>query len=288
MNRRSVEVLWLLVLCALAFVTGLLLFSGDIALYLAPRMYPVAWFGFGMLCLLAGFQLMRLIKARRRDFGKKTRLYSLVFLIPLVLFATTPPTQDTAMSLTNPGLQIVGAEQAVTQTPEPESTETPAAQASELPLITSGPAAAPEATEMPVAAAADAADLMPCVLTDEAGEVPADTFGDYIYVPVEELQGQRISLYGFVYKDDAFPEGTLLVSRMLMTCCAADTSLVGFHVRVEDAAAFENDEWIEVTGTVQAFKIDYEGETYTMPILTDGEIRHRNAPLGDPYIYPTF
>ena len=43
-----------------------------------------------------------------------------------------------------------------------------------------------------------------------------------------------------------------------------------------------------VTGTVQAFKIDYEGDTNTMPILTDGEIIRRNAPLGDPYVYLAF
>ncbi len=282
MNRRFTELLWLLILTALAIVTGMLLFTGDISLYLAPRMFPVAWFGFGMLCLLTVFQLVRIARARRQDYGKKPRLYGLMFLIPLVLLATTPPDGNTAMSLTNPGLRIVGAEQQDTQAPEP--VETAAAEPTETPLTTSVTEALPDNPQAP--AAADASELLPCVLTDESGEFPADTFSDYVYVPVEELQGQRISLYGFVYKDDAFPEGTLLVSRMLMTCCAADASLVGFHVRVEDADAFEDDEWVQVTGTVQAFKLGYEGDIYTMPILTDGEIIRRSAPMGDPYIYP--
>lgn len=290
MNRRSVEILWLLVLAAMAFVTGLLLFTGDILLYLAPRMLPIAWFGFGMLCILTAFQLVRLVRTRRREFGKQTRLYSLMFLIPLVLFVTTPPNQDTAMSLTNPGLQIVGASQTtappplegeitVLPTATPKTTEAP-------PEATAAPTQEPEAAAIPAVETFEVADMEPCVVKDDDAEQALDTFGSYVYTPIEQLQGQGIALYGFVYKDDAFPEGTILISRMMMTCCAADASLVGFHVRVGDADDFEADEWIEVTGTVQAFVIDYEGAEYTMPIMTDGVIRHRQAPTGDPYIYP--
>jgi putative membrane protein len=290
MNRRGVEVLWLFILGAFDVVTGMLLFSGKISLYLARRMFPVAWFGFAMLSLLFVFHLVQLVRAQKSDFGKRTRLYGLVFLIPLLLFSTSMPTEDTAMTLNNPNMQIVGKAQTETQMPAPEPTEKIAEQTSETPLTSSEktqtPQPTPEATTTPEVVIADVAAMKPCVLADEAGETPSDIFSDYVYTPIEELQGQRISLYGFVYKDDAFPEGTLLVSRLLMTCCAADTSLVGFHVRVEDADAFENDEWIQVTGTVSAFQIDYEGKTYTMPILADGEIVHRDAPPDDPYIYP--
>jgi putative membrane protein len=284
MNRRSVELLWLLVLAALAVVAGILLFSGDISLYISPRMLPSVWFGFAMLSILAVFQLVRLVRARREDFGKGTRLYSLMFLIPLILFVTVTPDQNTAMTLTNPGVTIVGAAQTDTQTPLPSPS--PAA----TPERSAAPEATPEVTPVPTPAPevtpVDVASLVPCVLTEDDGELPADTFGEYIYTPLEELQDQRVTLYGFVYKDDAFPEGTLLISRLLMTCCAADTSLVGFHVCVADAGDFENDEWIEVTGTVRAFTIEYQGEVYTMPILTDGTVVRRSAPTGDPYVYP--
>jgi putative membrane protein len=292
MSRRSVEVLWLLVLAAMDFVTGLLLFSGDILLYLAPRMLPIAWFGFAMLCILTAFQLVRLVRTHRYEFGKQTRLYSLMFLIPMVLFVTTPPNQNTVMSLPNPGLQVVGAAQTAAQ--QPRQTAMPEETPQTAPTVTEPAEAAPEttpeetpeATTAPEVKVSELNDLKPCALEDSDAEFGLDTFGDYIYIPIEQLRGQKISLYGFVYKDDAFPEGTILVSRKLMTCCAADASLVGFHVRVEDADDFKTDEWVEVTGTVQAFAVPYEGSEYTMPILTGGVIRHREAPMGDPYIYP--
>ena len=290
MNRRSVEVLWLLVLAAMAFVTGLLLFSGDILLYLAPRMLPIAWFGFAMLCILAIFQLARLIRTQRQEFGKAARLYSLMFLIPLILFATVTPNEATAVTLTNPGVKVAGATQAAatpkpSRTPEATAVPGTADAGQETLAAYETPEVTPEPTPAPEVATEDVAALTPCTLTEE-GEAAADNFSNYVYTPIEELEGQRITLYGFVYKDNAFPDGTILVSRMLMTCCAADTSLVGFHVRVENTGDFENDEWIQVTGTVKAFEMEYEGDTYTMPVLTDGTIIRRSVPAGDPYIYP--
>ncbi len=288
MSKRSTEILWLLILLALAAITGVLLIFGDIALYLAPRMYPVAWFGFAVLGLLAALQLIRLIKTDRRAFGHTTRLYGLMFLIPIVLFLTTPPNQGTPQTLTNPNINMLGGAELADQTPIPAEPEaTPAAQsAEEFPEnATSVPES--EADVMPQNIIADIDSLTPCVRMDEAEEYVADMFADAVYTPVSALEGQRISLHGFVYRDDQFPEGTLLVSRLIITCCVADATLAGFHVRVENAEDFANDEWVDVTGTVAAFLFTYDGEDYTMPILTDGVIRPRKAPpADDAYIYP--
>jgi putative membrane protein len=289
MNKRAVEILWLAVLFALAAIMGVLLISGDIALYLAPRMYPIAWFGFAVLGILAIFQLVRLVRANRHAFGHTTRLYGLMFLIPIVLFLTTPPQAGTPQTLPNPNVDIIGAAQLADQTPIPdEAEETPPAQSAGE----NTPQAAepmPESTEdaMPEAIVTDISTLAPCVRMDEAEEYVVDMFADSIYTSVSALEGQRITLHGFVYRDDQFPEDTLLVSRLLISCCVADASLVGFHVRVENADDFANDEWVDVTGIVAAFLFNYDGEDFTMPILTDGIIRPRKAPSPeDAYIYP--
>jgi putative membrane protein len=94
-------------------------------------------------------------------------------------------------------------------------------------------------------------------------------------------------MYGFVYKDESFPENTILVSRLLITCCAADATLVGFHVKVENADDFVEDEWIEVTGAVDKFKLNYYGKEYEFPIITDGTVIKCEKPeLSDWYVYP--
>ena len=289
MNKRAVEILWLAILFALAAITGGLLISGDIALYLAPRMYPIAWFGFAVLGILAIFQLVRLVRANRHAYGQTTRLYGLMFLIPIVLFLTTPPTPETPQTLPNPNVDIIGAAQLADQTPIAAATEeTPPAKTAgenDSEDVTAMPE--PQDDAMPEAIVTDISTLAPCVRMDETEEYVADMFADSIYTSVAALEGQRITLHGFVYRDDQFPKDMLLVSRLLISCCVADASLVGFHVRVENADDFTNDEWVDVTGIVTAFVFNYDGADYTMPILTDGIIRPRQAPSPeDAYIYP--
>ena len=48
------------------------------------------------------------------------------------------------------------------------------------------------------------------------------SFREYLHNTLEELVGKTVTVYGFVYSDDAFPENTVLVARMMITCCAAD------------------------------------------------------------------
>jgi putative membrane protein len=96
-----------------------------------------------------------------------------------------------------------------------------------------------------------------------------------------------MTLTGFVYKDPSFPEDTILVSRLLINCCAADASVVGFHARVEDENDYKDGEWISVTGTVKTIFIQIDGQVYEFPVLTGGTICRSAAPEAeDAYIYP--
>lgn len=256
------EILWLCILVALCAIMGVLLIGGGIALYLAPRMMGIVWFGLVVLALLSVYQVTRVLKSIREK-NRTVRLYGLVFLVPLVLMLTCPPGADTPQTLPNTGYAL--------QLPEPSQT------------------AEPTREQTPAVRSTAANGLAPLVLSEELVEFDADgdRFHEYIYKSNEELLGQKITLYGFVQKDSAFPEGTILIGRLYISCCVADASLMGYHIRVENEDDYQDGEWICATGTVALVPIEFYGDYYDFPILTDGTVSRCNTPsLDNAYIYP--
>ncbi len=298
MRKYGVEILWLIALIALVIVMGVLLVGGGILLYLAPRMVPMVWFGWAALIALCVYQaghVWRSISEGRAD--SKLRLGSLLFLIPVVLLMTVPPNADTLAALPNRNVQILNFSQSTAAisagaSVSPSTTPGETSAATQPSATASQPAAIspqPTASAQPLVETIEVSDAIPCVLSGET--VPfdpsVDQFTDCIYSSAEELDGQTVTLYGYVFKDPSFPDNTIMVARLFIYCCSADAYIVGFHVRVEDTDVFKEDSWIRVTGTVRVFSFDYEGETQTFPILTDGSVTACDPPDAEAaYIYP--
>lgn len=281
MRKTGMEILWLGILLALSAAMGALLNGGEILLYIAPRMVPVVWFGFAVLIVLSAYQLWQMIKRlRRRQPPGETRFGVLLFLVPLILFATVTPNTNTPGSLPNQTVQRLSlAAESTAETLAQEKTSD-SGQAEQAAGTTGA-----QTDSQP----ADMAALPPCVLEEETAKFDpkADLFSQYLHNTVEELVGKTITVYGFVYTDDSFPENTVLVSRMLIACCAADAAIVGFHVKTVDTADLTNNEWVRVTGTIQSVPMDYFGDVYDFPVMTDGIIVRCNAPdVEDAYVYP--
>ncbi|WP_226086490.1 TIGR03943 family putative permease subunit [Mesobacillus sp. S13] len=68
---------------------------------------------------------------------------------------------------------------------------------------------------------------------------------------IDQYQGRKVSLYGFVYKEEGFAENQLVVSRFLVTHCVADASIIGFLSEFPDAATIEKDTWIKIEGVIE-------------------------------------
>ncbi|RKP53998.1 TIGR03943 family protein [Cohnella endophytica] len=68
----------------------------------------------------------------------------------------------------------------------------------------------------------------------------------------DNFKGKTIKITGFVYREDGMPESQFIIGRMAMTHCIADISPYGIIVDSPDASQFENDSWITVTGTIDS------------------------------------
>ncbi|MBN1776693.1 MAG: TIGR03943 family protein [Clostridiales bacterium] len=266
MGKCGVKILWLFILMSLTAVLGVALISGNILLYLAPRMVPMVWFGaivLAGLCVYQGYEIVHCLRSAQT--AGKGRPGMLLFFVPVVFILTAVPDTSTPGSLPNQNVRLVS----VTAKNAADTVR--------------------EDTEPDEAAGSDAADCLPCVLEDEHAffNPSVDLFSDYLFETAEALDGRTVTVYGFVYFDDSFPENTVLVSRLMITCCAADASIVGFHVQTETQDGLELNEWIRVTGTIRIMEIPYYGNDYDLPVLTDGLILRCDAPdIENAYIYP--
>ncbi|MEU8991036.1 TIGR03943 family protein [Streptomyces sp. NPDC048558] len=80
-----------------------------------------------------------------------------------------------------------------------------------------------------------------------AGDPPALTLAEFssraVYDSGRSLRGRTVRLTGFVTRDD---DGTWYVTRLLVSCCAADATTS--KVEIRDADTPPADAWVTVTG----------------------------------------
>lgn len=98
---------------------------------------------------------------------------------------------------------------------------------------------------------------------------------------IDKFQGRKVSLNGFVYKEEGFSEDQLVVSRFLVTHCVADASIIGFLSEFPDAATIEKDTWIKIEGVIETGS--YMDTPIPLVKVTKWEISEEPEV---PYLYP--
>jgi uncharacterized repeat protein (TIGR03943 family) len=72
-----------------------------------------------------------------------------------------------------------------------------------------------------------------------------------VYPEPDAYTGQKVNVEGFVIHSPDLPENYLLISRFVITCCAADVYPVGLPVRLTgNRSAYPADQWFRVEGTM--------------------------------------
>lgn len=103
-----------------------------------------------------------------------------------------------------------------------------------------------------------------------------------IYDSERSLKGRTVRLTGFVTRDD---DGTWYVTRLLVTCCAADATTSKIEVRGDAAAdAPDGGAWVTVTGTWHPEGT--LGSEEAWPPVVDAERVRRVAQPANPYERP--
>ncbi|MFN3360398.1 MAG: TIGR03943 family putative permease subunit [Pseudanabaenaceae cyanobacterium] len=81
-----------------------------------------------------------------------------------------------------------------------------------------------------------------------------------VYPEPDAYRGQKVDVTGFVVHPASFPPAYFLVSRFVITCCAADVYPVGLLVKLKegDRSQYNPDQWLRVKGEMDT--IEWQGK----------------------------
>ena len=97
---------------------------------------------------------------------------------------------------------------------------------------------------------------------------------DNLYV-LEEIQehpdkfiGKNLEFCGFVCKESYLKNTQFVVGRMIMTCCAADSKIVGILAEYDELIDINENEWVTIKGALDYTTInDDDGISHRVPII---------------------
>lgn len=102
-----------------------------------------------------------------------------------------------------------------------------------------------------------------------------------VYPEPDAYTDQSVNVKGFVIHPEEWPDDYLMISRFVLTCCAADAYPVGLPVKVIGSRkAYPVDGWLEVTGNMMTETLDERRQLVIKPTALDNIDEPRN-----PYEY---
>ncbi|MCB2147198.1 MAG: TIGR03943 family protein, partial [Deltaproteobacteria bacterium] len=99
---------------------------------------------------------------------------------------------------------------------------------------------------------------------------------------MKQIDGRRVITEGLVYRPDIMPENYLTLFRFAIFCCAADAMPVWVFVENAGVAAFTDENWIRVDGTVRI--VNFNG-TDVPVIRADTIVKKPAPPPGEQYLF---
>ncbi|GKU80365.1 TIGR03943 family putative permease subunit [Paenibacillus sp. L3-i20] len=97
----------------------------------------------------------------------------------------------------------------------------------------------------------------------------------------EAFMNKEIEITGFVYREEEMGPDRIAVSRFAMNCCSADSLPYGLMINWPHANEYSEDEWVTVKGKLTT-SIYNENEIITIDVTS---IKRITAPAS-PYVYP--
>lgn len=269
---------------ALAAAQLWLLTSGRILSYLHPKAVPLAWV-LALFCLLAA--LVELWSLRHRRLRRKLSVAAAVWVLPLAALFFVQEGGLSHRAALSRGLsanvaQVAGsAEDSAREEGSDPLGNRPATEDSTPAL------AAPSKTVAPLPETMR--KELPAKVLERLDTIPdADFTGRVgrIWKDPSGWRGRTVILTGFVTKDETFGAGGFFLTRMMLSCCAADAMPVGFFCQPPGAVLPEG-QWITVVAKVGLTSAQLEGwrTSRNVPILTVLSYARTQAPE-NPYVYP--
>lgn len=233
-----------------------LIASQRLTLYLHPKMTLYTYFTVAVLTIISLYQASQIfVEPRNRKFKRGY----FVFMIPVILAVFVAPQGISSGMANNKGVYVISKAQQV----EGEFEES-----ADIELT--------GAENMDMQNTSQVIDIVdfPKVMME-------------MYVSPKTYEGKIVRVHGFIYRSPEDEQNSFLISRMLVSCCAADAQVAGFKGEWRDATTLKNEGWYLIEGKVKLVS-QYNPLFKSDEIISVIEVISaiETDPLENPYIYP--
>jgi putative membrane protein len=268
--------------------------------YLHPRMIIFQILAAEFFVALTIYNWVKLFKDKSPEKEHTVKWHTVIPFLFLFIIIISNPSSLSAEAKQNKSLQLGSIEQTVNSSSEeemivreltPEEAETASENEQSSGIDETKYAEVKVLNEDNVVGGSIDMDSSSKGEQESIPEIPTDFLGivSGMYDTPELFLGERVTLEGFVYRDETFDEDSIVLGRLLITCCVADASIAGLYIEPDNASDYVTDSWIRVEGTVitgQKYipETDSYMEIYTLENMNIEEIEA----LNDPYLYWTY
>ncbi|GFZ33471.1 TIGR03943 family protein [Clostridium zeae] len=102
---------------------------------------------------------------------------------------------------------------------------------------------------------------------------------------VSEYKGRQVTISGFIHKEQGLDTNEFVISRLYMSCCIADSQIVGPIGRIRDRSVdLKEGQWVTVIGKISEKDQVQDGQKTVTPVVVADSFQTIQKP-SDPYVY---
>lgn len=216
---NSNRLVWTIILILLSYCFFKLIQSGDVCNYLHPSMVKYVYIGGFFVLAMAIYELLNI----RDGHEERIKLGNLLFLIPIIIYLFFRPAGLSESIVMNRGININFYKEQLNNSLEDSHNHTHLKSDEKL-LV-------------------------------EGNKILINNSNFYasiknIYNNIDKYKNNMISVKGFVIHEKGSKDRFIL-GRMVVSCCAADTEIIGINATYKYAEALGSGQWVEIEGKVE-------------------------------------
>lgn len=280
MKFNKNEFKWFIVLIMLTLYIYRILHTGNITLYIHPRLIKYVHVSLIALIILTLFQFKKIFITTE----KNRKIYLSVFLFPLVLGFYINPQGLSGEVVANKGLSFMDSLSAnLSSIKDKNSIYLMPQNASNNNTIISNS----QKSQSDI----NAATTNKLQNKNDTNRLIVDTNNftnisdDMCYNDPDKYKGKTIEITGFIYRDETIAKNEFVVARLMIICCTADAEVTGVLCDWTNSPSLQNDQWVKVTGKIDTEKHKFVGEEKTIDVVRVENVVSIDKPVNQ-YIYP--
>lgn len=240
------ELLWLIILILLEISISYLVFTNKIDFYVGKKMIKYSYFTIIMIGIISIFQLTNVFTCKGNT---NLKIKFIPIILALTLGGISIKTQDT-FKHAELNKELKGSKIDIQALYEYESNFNINDNKKELSLE--------EETNM----YKGAKEELLIINEDNAMKLEEIRLNPKNYI------GKKLKIYGFVCKENYLNENQFIIGRIVMTCCAADSRIVGIIGEYDKAGELNENDKVIITGRISSSNIkDDNNVKHRVPVI---------------------